>query len=82
MRARHIRKDAGLEAAIRAVGSMSALAQALGITVQSVAQWRVVPLERVIEVERATGVSRVVLRPDFFGDWPAKRGPLGQAVAA
>lgn len=79
MRARHIRKDAGLEAAIRAAGSMSALAQSLGITVQSVAQWRAVPLERVVEVERATGVSRVVLRPDFFGDW---RPSLGRAVAA
>lgn len=35
------------------------------ITRQAIAQWRRVPAERVLDVEKATGVSRVVLRPDL-----------------
>ncbi|PZP64983.1 MAG: hypothetical protein DI604_25710, partial [Delftia acidovorans] len=32
-----------------------------------VSQWKKVPAERVLEVERVTGISRHELRPDVFG---------------
>jgi hypothetical protein len=42
------------------------LARALGITHGAVNQWRRVPAERVVAVERITGIPREVLRPDVF----------------
>jgi DNA-binding transcriptional regulator YdaS (Cro superfamily) len=42
------------------------LAKALGITHGAVNQWRRVPAERVIDVERATGIPREKLRPDLY----------------
>jgi DNA-binding transcriptional regulator YdaS (Cro superfamily) len=56
-----------LEAAKIKVGGASALSRALRITPQAVNQWQVVPPERVLEVERHSGVSRHFLRPDIFG---------------
>lgn len=47
--------------------SVAELAKRLDISVQAVYRWREVPLRRVIEVERATGVAREHLRPDLFG---------------
>lgn len=58
--------DKGLEIAIRAIGSASALAEALHVTRQAISKWRKIPLERVIAVERITGVPREQLRPDVF----------------
>jgi DNA-binding transcriptional regulator YdaS (Cro superfamily) len=57
-----------LDKAIAAVGSASALARALGITRMAVAQWKKVPAERVLEVEKATRgkVKRYELRPDLY----------------
>ncbi len=50
------------------------LASALSsITPQAISQWKQVPAERVIEVERVTGLSRHLLRPDVFGDAPPER---------
>jgi DNA-binding transcriptional regulator YdaS (Cro superfamily) len=72
MKKRAPRKD-GLEQAIAAAGSMTALAIALGVTPQSVAGWDQVPAERCLAVEAATGVPRHVLRPDIYGPHP---GPL------
>jgi hypothetical protein len=43
------------------------LAQQLGITTGAISQWRVVPANRVLAVEAATGISRQELRPDLFG---------------
>lgn len=43
------------------------LALALGITPGAVSQWDRVPIERVAEVERVTGISKYKLRPDIFG---------------
>lgn len=56
----------GLKIAIATAGGLRALARALGITHQSIAQWDKIPAERVPEVERVTGVPRGVLRPDLF----------------
>lgn len=42
------------------------LALKLGITAQAISQWDRVPVERVLSVERLTGVPRHVLRPDIY----------------
>jgi TorA maturation chaperone TorD len=61
-------RDPGLNEAIRVVGSVSELARRLGISQPSVSNWTQVPAERVMSVETLTGVNRVVLRPDLFGE--------------
>lgn len=61
-------RDTGLQEAIRAVGSVSALARALGVSQPSISGWTRVPAERVAAVEAVTGVSRMVLRPDLFAE--------------
>lgn len=56
------------EKAKHALGGPSALAKAIGdITSQAVSQWKRVPAERVVDVEKATGIPREELRPDIFG---------------
>ncbi len=59
-------RDSGLDEAIRAAGGISELARRLGISQPSVSNWERVPAERVIAVEKATNVSRAVLRPDLY----------------
>lgn len=61
-------RDPGLNEAIRAVGGVSQLARRIGISQPSVSNWNQVPAERVIAVEAATGVARVRLRPDLYGE--------------
>jgi len=56
----------GVRAAIDAAGSGHKLAKLLKISPQSVFQWRLIPAERIIEVERVTGVPRERLRPDLY----------------
>lgn len=48
------------------VGGIVALSTALGLSRGAVSQWQVVPLKRVNDVERITGIPREQLRPDFF----------------
>lgn len=56
----------GLQLAVTAAGSKYKLAQKLKITVAAVAKWKEVPVARLLEVERVTGVDRTKLRPDLF----------------
>ncbi len=48
-------------------GRRIALARALEVTPGAVSQWDRVPAERVLDVERITGISRYELRPDLYG---------------
>jgi DNA-binding transcriptional regulator YdaS (Cro superfamily) len=69
--------DEALIRAKKSVGGNSGLALALtGITPQAISQWNRVPAERVLDVERITGVPRHELRPDIY---PA---PVSQAAAS
>ncbi len=57
-------------------GGPVALAAALSasgerISSQAVSKWVRVPAERVLEVERLSGISRHRLRPDVFGELAA-----------
>jgi DNA-binding transcriptional regulator YdaS (Cro superfamily) len=60
------RTDAGLELALEQAESMTKLAEAMGIGVSAISQWKRVPAERVLAVEAATGVPRQQLRPDLY----------------
>lgn len=59
-----------LEAAL----SVDGAAKAVGVTEAMWSRWengrRKVPAERVLEIERLTGVSRHLIRPDVFGPAP------------
>lgn len=47
-------------------GRLTKLAGRIRVSPSAISQWKTVPLERVPEVERATGIPREQLRPDFF----------------
>ena len=49
--------EKGLLLAIKAVGSRYRLAKALNLTPAAVQKWWRIPAERVVDVERATGVD-------------------------
>jgi DNA-binding transcriptional regulator YdaS (Cro superfamily) len=55
-----------LERAKQSIGGYRTLAATLRITPQAVSQWKRVPVTRVLDVERITGVPRHELRPDFY----------------
>lgn len=61
-----MKRDAGLQKAIDAIGSQAELARRLRIKAQSVTKWPRVPAERVLQVEAITGVSKHDLRPDLY----------------
>jgi DNA-binding transcriptional regulator YdaS (Cro superfamily) len=56
----------GLRAAIDKAGGLRALARALGISQTSLAEWRRVPADRLVQVEAVTGIPRETLRPDLY----------------
>jgi DNA-binding transcriptional regulator YdaS (Cro superfamily) len=59
---------AALEVAFLKVGSATEMARLLGIAYQATQQWRAkgrAPADRVEEIERLSGVSIAVLRPDL-----------------
>lgn len=45
-------------------GLLSKIAREIGITLPSISVWQEVPLKRVVDVERASGIPRHLLRPD------------------
>lgn len=49
-------------------GALAALAAALRVNKSTATRWikRRIPAERVLEIERVTGVSRSDLRPDLY----------------
>jgi len=53
-------RDQGLEDAIRAAGGVGLLARSIGISQPSVSNWSRVPAERVLSVEKATGIDRAL----------------------
>ncbi len=59
-----------LQRAILIAGNSTKLGKKVGVSRQAVEQWKVVPPERVLAVEKATGVSRYDLRPDIYGPAP------------
>lgn len=59
-------KDPGVAAALTSLGTHKALADALGISRAAISQWTRIPAEKVLRVERITGVPRTVLRPDLY----------------
>jgi hypothetical protein len=40
----------------------------LKISRQAVRLWKIVPFRRIEQVEKLTGISREILRPDIYGD--------------
>ncbi|PDT74139.1 Cro/CI family transcriptional regulator [Bradyrhizobium sp. C9] len=74
-------KDQALLLAIRAVGTGDALAAGLAITPQAISQWKRVPLRRVLEVERLTGIPRHIQRPDLYPPPNAPRTPSADSTA-
>jgi DNA-binding transcriptional regulator YdaS (Cro superfamily) len=58
----------GVSKAIQAFGTRTALAEALGIQRSAISQWKRVPVERVLEIEKLTksAVSRSDMRPDVY----------------
>ncbi|WFU26306.1 Cro/CI family transcriptional regulator [Bradyrhizobium sp. CB1717] len=66
--------------AARLSGGVTALAEALKINRQAIYQWSRIPAERVIPIERISGISREELRPDLFGPGaPTFSAPGNQA---
>lgn len=64
-----------LRKAIKAAGGQTALAKKIGSTQGHVSKWlerEYIPAEKVLPIERATGVSRHALRPDLYP--PSEQG--------
>ncbi|MEI4482200.1 MULTISPECIES: transcriptional regulator [unclassified Phyllobacterium] len=49
-------------------GGVVSLARELGIKHTAMYSWKRVPAERVLDIERVSGISRHELRPDLFGE--------------
>ncbi|QAY96680.1 CI repressor [Methylovirgula ligni] len=61
-------QDATFHDLLRGRGQKAKLAEALNVDRSIVSRWieRRVPAERVLEVERATGIHRSKIRPDLY----------------
>ena len=55
-----------IQKAVGKAGGATKLAAALNIKPPSIYSWRRIPAERVLDVERITGISRHELRPDLY----------------
>lgn len=60
------KRNSALDRAIELAGGVGALSKKLGISRQAVDRWKSVPAQRVVEVERITGVPRAELLPELF----------------
>lgn len=60
--------EAIIEEGARRRGSQAALAAALGVSPQAINKWKGsrIPAERVLDFERATGISRHRIRSDIY----------------
>jgi DNA-binding transcriptional regulator YdaS (Cro superfamily) len=54
-------------------GRLTKVAAACGISHSAVWQWKRIPSDRVLVVERVTGIPRTLLRPDLYGELGAAR---------
>lgn len=62
-------RRAALAAACDAVGGEAKLAELIGKTRSHVSTWKwrgMIPAEQAIPIEKASGVSRHILRPDIY----------------
>lgn len=74
-------RRAALLAACDAVGGEARLAELIGKTRSHVSTWKLrgmIPPEQAIPIERVSGVSRHVLRPDLY---PVEECSTADAVA-
>jgi DNA-binding transcriptional regulator YdaS (Cro superfamily) len=61
-------------------GMLAKVAHGLGLTRASVVKWEKVPAERVVEIERITGISREELRPDLYNRTPRAHAMSAEAA--
>lgn len=52
--------------AIKRAGSVKALAETAGVKPQAISQWKHVPVDRVVRLSEALGMTRHQLRPDLY----------------
>lgn len=82
------RQAPGLQAAIiilnngKSAGGISRLAEELGISRSAISQWRDIPLRWVPQVTALTGLTKEVLRPDFFAPAAQARKRTGKSALA
>jgi len=55
-----------LAEAVNRAGSVAKLADMLGVSRQVLYKWKRIPADRILEIERLTGVPRASLRPDLY----------------
>jgi DNA-binding transcriptional regulator YdaS (Cro superfamily) len=59
-------REPGVDIAIAAAGSMTALGKGLGLTRNAITMWTKVPAEHALAIERLFGAARWELRPDLY----------------
>lgn len=81
-------QESPIAEAIRLAGGAAVMARALGESVQTVSNWKArgePPANRVLAIERMSGVSRRRLRTDWAEYWPDQTSappvPAGQEAA-
>lgn len=67
--------------AVERAGGCPRVAQELGLTRQAVAKWDKVPGRHALVLERLSGVSRYILRPDIYGSDPGQTGDILQRAS-
>ena len=65
-RTRLAQMDEPLRQAIKVMGGIAPLADAVGLARQGVYQWKRVPPTQAMAVESVTGLTRSYLRPDIY----------------